>query len=115
MSEQPFEVTCSQHDGVTVASLAGEIDVATAPLAQAELEAVAPPGGRLVVDLSDVPFADSAGIRLLDRTLGWCRSRDTAVRFVVPDATQLRYLLRITAFPEDVLSADLASALADLS
>src|SRR4051794_35784309 len=51
--------------GATIA-LAGEIDVTTEPTLAAELEAVlAEHGGRLALDLTDLSFMDSCGVRLI--------------------------------------------------
>lgn len=112
MTGQPFTVLVSERDGVTVATVSGEIDFATSKPIADRLTDAAPPDGPYVVDLSAVPFADSSGIRVLDQVLVHCRTSGTDVRFVVPEDAQLRYVLRICAFPEDALSVDLASALA---
>jgi anti-sigma B factor antagonist len=54
------------HDGaVTVASLTGEIDASTAPAIQQHLNPLVVPGANVVLDLADVPYMSSAGLRLL--------------------------------------------------
>lgn len=52
------------HDGHSVLAIGGEIDLATAP----ELEAVLTEkvdGGKTIIDLSEVGFIDSTGLRVL--------------------------------------------------
>lgn len=60
-----MQVTVDRVDQITVAVLAGELDANTAPLAQQEVLAAAEPGGRMVLDLSGVPYMSSAGLRML--------------------------------------------------
>ena len=64
-------------DGWTLARVAGELDVATAPaLREQLLRAIAAYGPRLVLDLDDVAFLDSTGLGVIvgvlkrTRTLG---------------------------------------------
>jgi len=53
-------------EGVLVVRLAGELDIATAPVARAELLRAVRQGPRVVaVDLGDLEFIDSNGSRLL--------------------------------------------------
>lgn len=59
-------VTFAAADDVAEISLAGELDAATAPLFQAELEkAAALKPKRLVLRVKDLEFMASAGIRML--------------------------------------------------
>ena len=111
MTSQPYDVRFEERDGVVVAFVIGEIDVATAAPVLARLREATPPAGRMVVDFTAVPFADSSGIGILDRMLGHARMMSATVRFVVPETAQLRYVLRICAFPEEFLAGDLQAAL----
>jgi len=59
---------CSVHtaDGVTIAELAGELDLASAPALREQLRQLLQPGsGRLVLDLSRVSFCDASGLAVL--------------------------------------------------
>jgi anti-sigma B factor antagonist len=64
--EMDFRVTVTEQANAIVVRLAGELDMATSPRA---LEAVGATdltaAHLLVVDLSDVTFCDSSGLRLL--------------------------------------------------
>ena len=64
------QLTVEQFDqgGLRVVVLAGELDVATAEIAEQALEQQLD-----VLDLSGLEFMDSAGVRIL---LGICRERD---------------------------------------
>lgn len=55
-------------DGRTVVHVAGDVDLESADDLRAALEVVVPapqPGHQTVVDLADVPFLDSSGVRVL--------------------------------------------------
>ena len=59
---------CSVHtaDGVTIADLAGELDLASAPALREQLLHLLQPGSsRLVLDLSRVSFCDASGLAVL--------------------------------------------------
>ena len=64
--EAEFELSDSQHDGVPVMVVHGEIDVATAPQLRERLQAMAEGNPKLVVaDLSNVTFVDSTALGVL--------------------------------------------------
>lgn len=87
--------------------LRGEIDVASAPVIQADVSAAMDGQPRLVVDLSDVTFFDSSGVHLLDTVAGAAEAAGTEVRVVAPDGSPARYVLRICAFREDLVVSSL--------
>jgi anti-sigma B factor antagonist len=60
-----MDVAISTIDQVTVAKLTGEIDATTASTAQQQVLAVVTPGARIILDMSDVPYMSSAGLRML--------------------------------------------------
>jgi anti-anti-sigma factor len=62
----PFSAELVRHDGVLVLALAGELDLATAPVVEAALPAPAP-GEVLLIDLRELSFIDSSGIQILMR------------------------------------------------
>ena len=52
--------------GITIAELAGELDLASAPALRERLAGLLRPGsGRLVLDLSRVSFCDASGLAVL--------------------------------------------------
>lgn len=55
--------------GITIAELTGELDIASAPVLREQLLSMLRPGSsRLVIDLSEVTFADASGLAVLVST-----------------------------------------------
>jgi anti-anti-sigma factor len=63
MSESILELSVERHDGTTVVTAAGEIDLASAPELRECLASVS--NRKVVVDLRAVTFLDSSGISVL--------------------------------------------------
>lgn len=85
------------HDGVPVASLQGEIDIANAAEVHEQLLALLsdrPPG--LIVDLSDVTYLDSRGVHVMIEIAERMLVRHQHLRIVAPDATMVRRILLLT-------------------
>ncbi len=87
-------VTCADR-GWTVVSLAGEIDVATAPRLREHLAATRASAAKIIVDLTDVGFLDSAGLGVLVGAMKRSRARGGTVRLVCP-CPQIREVLSLT-------------------
>jgi len=60
-----MEISTSSLDGATIITVDGEIDANTAPEAQDKILPLASPGCRLVLNLTNVPYMSSAGLRIL--------------------------------------------------
>ena len=94
-----FSCHCEERGEIAVVYVGGELDVATAPLLGAELDALVERGScRLVIDLADLKFLDASGLRVLVHTRklaaqhgGWLR----LVR-VQPKARRVLELTRLT-------------------
>jgi stage II sporulation protein AA (anti-sigma F factor antagonist) len=61
----PFSLTVLEDDGRVVVTLTGELDLATAPEAEAALLPAVNAGRHVVVDLRSLDFIDSTGVRVL--------------------------------------------------
>jgi stage II sporulation protein AA (anti-sigma F factor antagonist) len=89
-------VTLDSSSGVVVATVSGEIDLSNATqITRDLLRAVPNEALGLVVDLSDVSYLDSAGVRMLaelERRLGW---RAQALRVAAPQESRCRMVLSI--------------------
>ena len=111
MSEQ---VTFSRLGDAAVVHLAGEIDMANAAdIGRAIVLDVT--GARAVlVDLTDVTFLDSGGVRLLDVLVGDLMDNRIPVRFVVTEGGAARKTLELCAFRDELLASDLNQAAADV-
>jgi anti-anti-sigma factor len=60
-----MELSKYMRDGVTVIALDGDLDSSTAPSTQGGLEELLPDSGTAVLDLSDMSYMSSAGLRVL--------------------------------------------------
>jgi anti-anti-sigma factor len=114
MSEgQPVQT--EQRDGVVIVRVTGDVDLSNAAQVEAAvLAAAATSRGALVVDLTDVPFIDSAGVRCLDHLLSE-RPPDGSVLVVADEHGRARFTLRLCGFPDDLLRDDLAAAVSELT
>ena len=104
------QVTFARLGGAAVVRLAGEIDMANAPaIGRAIVRNVT--GARAVlVDLTEVSFLDSAGVRLLDTLVGDLEDHGTPIRFVVDAGGTAHKTLELCAFRDDLLATDLNQA-----
>ena len=95
-------IAVASTDGTRVLSLRGELDLDGA----SELEAVfarleADPPERLLIDLAECEFIDSAGLAALFHGARNLRSESSSVRIACPEGN-LRELLRITAIDQTI-------------
>lgn len=104
-------VDLSAVDGIAVATLDGEIDIANADeVGDALLHAAADQPMGLIVDLTLLRYLDSGGVRMLFRVaeqLGVSRRR---IALVVPESSPLRRLIKIAGFGE---AASVGASVAD--
>jgi anti-sigma B factor antagonist len=102
--------------GVRVIAVAGELDIATAPELCARLDSsrtVRRP--RLLVDLSDVDFCDSTGLRALLGAASEVRAHGGRFAIVCPPTGDVARLLEIVGASEWMaIHADPTSGLAAL-
>ena len=81
----------TDHDGVAVVSVSGEVDVYTAPQLRSALdEQISVGRTRLVVDMSEVGFVDSTGLGVLVGRLKLVRAHGGWLRLVCTDERTLR-------------------------
>lgn len=60
-----MEITTKTVEDVTVFEIIGDIDGKTAPEVQEKITADAPSGGKILLDMRQVPYMSSAGLRLM--------------------------------------------------
>ncbi|HEX6967920.1 MAG TPA: STAS domain-containing protein [Micromonosporaceae bacterium] len=86
-------VHTEQHGEVVVVSVAGELDMATAPQLQDRISDLLDRGhDRIVFDLDGLSFCDSTGLSVLIRAKNSCDENDGQVRLAAPQRTVLRVL-----------------------
>lgn len=67
MAALPFDFQLAPGDGAVVATLIGELDLPATDAAYDDIEAAAREARALVLDLSQLTFMDSSGLRLVVR------------------------------------------------
>ncbi len=88
------DLTVESIAGLPVAHLSGEIDRSNAAeLGDCVATAIGAQGDGLVVDLSELAFLDSTGVRMLFELAAELKRRHQALRVVVPDGSHLGELL----------------------
>ncbi len=60
-----MNLSIREMDTIKVVEIVGDIDGMTAPIAQEQINPLASPGSKVILDLSRVPFMSSAGLRML--------------------------------------------------
>ncbi|MFB6957218.1 STAS domain-containing protein [Streptomyces sp. NPDC056309] len=99
-----MDLSSSRIDGWTVATVTGEIDVATAPRLRGYLSDLLGDHGKpthIIVDLSRVTFCDASGVGTfvgINRKAQW---RASMVRIVIPMG-RVRWVFRITGGTHDL-------------
>jgi len=92
MSHADFE----RHDGVSVVRPREDIDAANAAALREQLADCVDPGtDRLVVDLTETRYLDSAGIDMLFRLSELLRQRRAVLLLVIPPESNLARLSEI--------------------
>jgi anti-anti-sigma factor len=90
------ELALDLDGDVLVARLHGEIDMANADDLRAQIVGAVPNSALgVVVDLTDVTYLDSSGVRLLFELSDRLGGRQQGLRLVAPEDAQLRRVLGV--------------------
>jgi anti-sigma B factor antagonist len=113
---EPFTVEEREESGVKVLHVVGELDIATAPRLCARLDATRTGRRpRLLVDLTDVDFCDSTGLRALLGAASEVRAHGGRFAIVCPPSGDVARLLEVVGAGEWMaIHADPDSGLAAL-
>jgi anti-anti-sigma factor len=92
-----FRCDAERSDDTVVATLSGELDMAATFRLEPDLERIAAEPGvqKLVIDLGDVEFIDSAGLGLLLATHERLRTDEVELQLTNPSAS-VRRMLEVT-------------------
>lgn len=90
-------VTVNTIGEVTVTLISGELDGNTAPVAQQQVLAVARETARIVLDLTDVPYMSSAGLRMLLSTYRQVTNNGGKI-VLVGVANEIKDTMEVTGF-----------------
>ena len=94
-----------------VASFAGELDLASVPAVQRDVLAATAAAQRVVLDLSEVTWMDSTGLRMLDDLTRAYEGRGAEVRIVAPPDVPARFTLDISAWRPELIVGRMSDAL----
>ena len=105
------------HEGASarVLALTGEIDLHAAPRLLADLPGLLAHAPAVVVDLTEVTFLDSSGLRVLDRLVRACTVSGTPWRVACRPGSPPRRVLELVGMAGPGTHDDRAAALADLA
>lgn len=94
-----MNIELEEVDGVTVATLFGELDSRTAPLVQEKLLTLPKANGKALLDMSGVAYISSAGLRSLLMLYRQMAANDGRVA-LVGLAENIRDVMSVTGFLE---------------
>ena len=99
MNGRGIDVTL--QDDVVIARLSGEVDLANTPaVSAAVLESVPNDAIGVIIDLADVRYIDSVGIRMLFTFVRSLHASRQGMAVAVPPDSPVRNLLKITHLDE---------------
>ena len=98
-------------EGVRLLHPVGDLDVTRAPALLEDVQALVRGAAGVVVDLSDVTFFASAGVRLVDRLARECDRAGTVFRVVAPPGSRCRRLLELVGMAGQLATNDRAAAI----
>jgi anti-anti-sigma factor len=99
---------------VHIASLIGEVDFSNAVSLEDRIVAGTAGATAVVIDMTEVEFIDSAGVRLLDHLVEHYEPH-TPVLVVVPDPGTVRFTLHMCGFCPELLAGSVDGALSSLT
>lgn len=94
MMTEPRQLTIEERDGTRIVRFAGELDTFAAASHRARLLPLGR-GDRVVADLSELTFVDSAGLHALFELARAARESGASIVFVVPTDSPVRKVLEI--------------------
>ena len=92
------DVSLENHSGQPVARLRGEVDASNADSIRQRIEGfVSNHEHVLVIDLTEVDYLDSAGVRMLFDLAGGLERRQLSLHLVVGDGTHVAQVFRLVS------------------
>ncbi|HVM29101.1 MAG TPA: STAS domain-containing protein [Mycobacteriales bacterium] len=100
-----------RDDGARILRASGELDVVVVPALLPSVTGLVDGVSAVVLDLTDVTFFDSSGVRLVDRLMRECARAGPGFRVVAPRGHPARRVLEIVGLAGSLVAEDLAAAL----
>lgn len=91
------EITVDKLPQATVIEMVGEVDASTAPLVQEQVLPLAQSGSKILLDMTNVPYMSSAGLRMLLSLSRHVSSKDGQL-VLVGLSEEIRDTMSITGF-----------------
>jgi anti-sigma B factor antagonist len=101
MSDQLLAIRYEQLDGSLLVQLSGELDLSNAHEVQHELERAVQARPRVVIDLAEVEYLDSQGLRLIKKLNDNIKSNGGELQLIAPPdsfARQAFDMARMSSF-----------------
>jgi anti-sigma B factor antagonist len=98
-------------DGVRLLCAHGELDAVVAPSLLPDVPSLVASARGVVLDLSDVTFFDSSGVRLVDRLARECGRLEAPFQVVAPPGSACRRVLELVGMAADLARDDLTAAI----
>ena len=92
-----MEIAIQQQDELSIVALSGELNSQTASLAQERLTPLGEPGCRVVLDLGQVSYMSSAGLRMLLVMYREVKARDATIA-LAGLSERLQDIMAVTGF-----------------
>lgn len=110
MQQQVLAIAVHRQLGHVLVTVAGELDIATAPKLRVQLAGLARSGQQVIVDLSQVSFCDAAGLGVLAGAARRAAAAGGCLQLAAA-RPQLRRLLAITGMDHRIpVAATVAEA-----
>jgi anti-anti-sigma factor len=109
------EIVSGVAEPVRVLRVEGELDIAAVPDLAGRVPELVEGAAGVVLDLHDVRFLDSAGIRLINRFARECGRRGIGFVAVAPSGAGPRRVLEIVGFGPPLVVPELSVAVAAVS
>jgi anti-anti-sigma factor len=113
MSAPLADVSFERAGAVVVAHVQGEIDMSNAEYLGTALNDMPPDARALVLDLREVGYLDSAGIRIIYKLRKRLDHRGQQLRLVVAPGAAIAEALRIAGVPQAVGAVETVDAALD--
>jgi anti-anti-sigma factor len=102
MSDKMISIDQERRGGWLLLRLSGEIDLSNADGLRERIEFATVGDVSVIVDLAEVEYIDSQGLRLLTGLAGTLAARGAALRLVAPPAGFARGVLDLARIGDDI-------------
>lgn len=92
-----MDINIKTVEQVQVVELAGDIDASTAPSVQEKILPLAEPGSKVLLDMTNVPYMSSAGLRVLLSVYRQASAKDGKL-VLVGLTEEIRDTMSVTGF-----------------